>query len=425
MRIIDIASKVLSYGYVCDHCLGRQFSQVLSGYSHEERGRIIRTFVAMALDSEDRVKVDNSNLSGFKFRSHKLKPKPDKNKSKCSVCDDFFNDIDRLAKRVADECKDIEFSTFLVGVRLSGKLHDMEESLWEAVGIEYCESIKNEISREVGKAFSDITKKEVDKDKPEIAILVDLEDDMIEVRPNPIFIYGKYKKLVRGIPQTRWPCRKCRGLGCDSCDWTGKQYKESVEELIAGPVFDASGAIGSKFHGSGREDIDALNLAGRKFVIEIKEPQKRVFDLGKLEKKINKDAKGKVEVSDLRFSDKAEVVDLKASKASKTYKAVVELDSDIKKEALAKISSLEGKTIMQRTPERVSHRRADLVRERKVISIKAKFISKKKIELEIKGEAGLYIKELVSGDEKRTEPSVSGILGVGAKVATLDVIGID
>jgi len=43
----------------------------------------------------------------------------------------------------------------------------------------------------------------------------------------------------------------------------------------------------------------------------------------------------------------------------------------------------------------------------------------------VTGEAGLYIKELVSSDGGRTKPSVSSVLGVGAKVVDLDVIGIE
>lgn len=435
MKIVDIASKILSYGYVCDHCLGRQFSQLLSGYSHEERGRIIRTAVALSLDSGEGIKADDLNLSQFKFRIYKPKLKAKQKKDsvkdaskageKCKVCGNIFDNIGIFAKRAVEESKEISFSNFLVGVRLSKELADSEEKLWEATGIEYCESIKNEISRELGKDISRITGKPVEKENPEVTYLFDIGEDSITASINPIFIYGKYKKLIRGIPQTKWPCRKCRGLGCDACEWTGKQYKESVEELIAGPVIDVSKALSSKFHGAGREDIDAVNIAGREFVLEIKEPQVRVFDFKKLEKKINSENKGKIEVSVLRPSNRDEIASLKAKKAVKTYLAIVELDSDIEKKAVEKISILGGKTIKQRTPERVSHRRADIVRDRKVISIKAKFIDKRKIELEVEGEAGLYIKELVSGDNGRTEPSVSGTLGVKAKVTSLDVIKIE
>jgi tRNA pseudouridine synthase 10 len=80
--------------------------------------------------------------------------------------------------------------------------------------------------------------------------------------------------------------------------------------------------------------------------------------------------------------------------------------------------------IEQRTPTRVAHRRADLVRKRRVIEVSWKKVNNKKIELQIKGEAGLYIKELVSGDGGKSVPSVSSLLGNPAVVKELDVMRI-
>lgn len=46
------------------------------------------------------------------------------------------------------------------------------------------------------------------------------------------------------------------------------------------------------------------------------------------------------------------------------------------------------------------------------------------IELEVRTEAGLYVKELVSGDGGRTCPSVAEVLGTAAECAELDVLAI-
>ena len=68
--------------------------------------------------------------------------------------------------------------------------------------------------------------------------------------------------------------------------------------------------------------------------------------------------------------------------------------------------------------------REDLERKRIVKGLKWKMKGKKALEFIVQGSAGLYIKELISGDEGRTKPSVSEILGVPAKVKELDVIKI-
>ena len=81
-------------------------------------------------------------------------------------------------------------------------------------------------------------------------------------------------------------------------------------------------------------------------------------------------------------------------------------------------------TIKQQTPIRVMHRRADLVRERYIYKLKVKKVSLKRALFEIRCQGGLYVKELVSGDEGRTIPNVSDLLNNRAKTLKLDVLKV-
>ena len=38
INIINLTIEIFKEGYICDHCLGRQFSKILSGYTNKERG---------------------------------------------------------------------------------------------------------------------------------------------------------------------------------------------------------------------------------------------------------------------------------------------------------------------------------------------------------------------------------------------------
>jgi tRNA pseudouridine synthase 10 len=114
---------------------------------------------------------------------------------------------------------------------------------------------------------------------------------------------------------------------------------------------------------------------------------------------------------------------IKEAAPDKTYRALVKLGKPVKPADLKKLKKLVG-SIHQRTPVRVAHRRAELLRKREVKSLRWKRLGAKKLELIVKGTAGLYIKELVSSDEGRTKPSVAELLGVPAKVMELDVIDI-
>ena len=81
-----------------------------------------------------------------------------------------------------------------------------------------------------------------------------------------------------------------------------------------------------------------------------------------------------------------------------------------------------GTVVEQRTPKRVSHRRSDLIRKRGIRDVDIIDFSDDHAVLEICAEHGTYIKELVSGDEGRTEPNFSGLVDSQCKVERLDVV---
>jgi tRNA pseudouridine synthase 10 len=181
------------------------------------------------------------------------------------------------------------------------------------------------------------------------------------------------------------------------------------------------------FHGAGREDVDALMVGtGRPFVIEIKQPRERNVDTDALEAEINEFADGKAEVTDLTLATHEMVERVKELDASKTYRMDVAFEDDVTEQALEEaVEELRGTTVEQDTPQRVDHRRASITRTRTVYDIDGHLEDPRTGELEIHGEGGLYVKELVSGDEGRTTPSLAGLLGVGAAVTALDVVAVE
>lgn len=386
---------------VCDNCLGRQFAQLLSGYTNVERGRLLRTLIAMSIDKEHYDgDVELSNFHGFRF--HKLETKTKLEQKTCVICEGMFDNLSKFAEKVAKAAKKYEFSTFLVGTKLSFELISREESLWERVGIDYCEPLKAELNRELGKLVEKKIKAKYHF-RPDINFIITLPGGEVDVQLNPLFVYGEYQKLIRGIPQTRWPSKK---------------YKTSVEEIMAKPFMAATKGKAHKLHGLGREDIDARCLGWRPFVLEILEPKKRSINLKALAKKVGKG----INIRSLKLSNIEEVRRIKEERADKTYRALV-ICEHVGKADLQKLKTLVGE-IKQKTPDRVLHRRADKFRHRKLKSLKAKIINSKKFSLEVKGEAGLYVKELVSGDNGRTTPSVSGILNQPCICKELDVVAI-
>ncbi len=113
---------------------------------------------------------------------------------------------------------------------------EREDEFKARFNVTHGESMKSQFSRDIGKRLFDIIGKEVDFRTPEMVILVNPFANRVRLQINPLYIAGKYRKLVRGIPQSRWLCGECGGKGCESCDWTGKKYQESVEELVGIPM---------------------------------------------------------------------------------------------------------------------------------------------------------------------------------------------
>ncbi|MBP2144332.1 tRNA pseudouridine synthase 10 [Methanococcus voltae] len=351
---------------------------------------------------------------------------------KCPWCKDVFNiqNLEEISDKIVEALSEYEFDKFLIGTRLPKRMKELEKDLEVNFNESNMESLRNEFGRELGKILTNKLKKPVDKETPDIVVMVNPYNQKIYLQINPIFIKGRYKKTKRGIPQSHWDCRSCRGKGCEKCNFTGKQYPTSVEEIIAEPVMKIAKGSGEALHAAGREDIDVKMLGnGRPFVIEIKEPKVRKMDLGKITEEVNK-SEG-VEISNLEYGVKNDVRFFKNEPHTKTYCALVSIVEDeienynFEEERINELSEkLENLRIDQRTPHRVSHRRADLVRVRNVYKAWCEPIDKKSFKLTVYCDGGLYIKELISGDEGRTKPSISEILEVPCYCKLLTVMDV-
>ncbi len=392
-RTSGIVEK-LSGRQLCDHCLGRLFGKVSTGLDNPSRGRAIRESLGIPGASE------------------------------CWLCEGLFDEIGKFSDIVQEEVSSIEFDTFLIGSKIDPEIESREESLWVDLDIHDFEIAKSEINREVGKLVEGNLEQDVDFENPDVVALVYTMFDDVELTINPVFVYGRYRKFVRDVPQTTWSCRSCWGVGCEKCDNTGKEYQTSVKDLIGEPLRKEAESEDFSFHGAGREDVDAKMLGrGRPFVLELVSPKKRTLDLDKVGEIIN--GSDAVEVLDMRMSSREELVRLKSARYPKSYKATIDLDHPVPEQKLKEVvNSFKGKEIAQQTPTRVAKRRADKVRKREVLDISATLLDERTAELFIKAEAGTYIKELVDGDEGRTEPNLAEMLGVGCKVKFLDVMEI-
>ena len=397
-KIIKNIEKILDEYKLCDHCIGRLFRKKNIDISNQIKGKKIRE----------------------KLKKEEIKPK------NCYLCEGIVDEVNHYIKLLQDELKNYEFDTFLIGAKIEEDVIKKEEKIQNLFNFEYSESIKSEINRNIGLSLEKKLEKEVSFDKPTIMAIIDTQFDVVNLQILSLFIYGRYNKYSREIPQTKWFCRICRGKGCRKCNYTGTLYEQSIEELIAKYFLEETKASDESFHGAGREDIDVRMLGnGRPFVLEVKDPAKRKLNFEELENKINEEYGQFIKVSNLRYSDREEIARIKQTKYKKCYQVVFKTNNPINIEKLKKVvQSLQGKTIKQKTPSRVAHRRADLTRDKKIYNCKIESIDDTIATLVIETESGTYIKELINGDEGRTIPNISDLINNPCKVETLDVIKI-
>ena len=397
----ELAKQIISEtdGKICKNCLGRKLSKTVEGSNNIERADKAAEELGIDLDNVD-----------------------------CAVCDNLFDKLDEgLYEKIDNKINrlGVEFETFLVGSKISKDIQERDEELSEKFNLDV-ETIKKEVNRLIGLGIWERYDKEAEFESQDIVFNVDLTGEpKVRIQINPLYIEGKYNKLKRGIPQTKWPCTKCKGRGCEECNYTGKQYPESVEELISEHFLKLTKGREAKFHGAGREDIDVLMLgSGRPFVLEIKEPKIRSIDLASMEEKINHINEGKTSYHNLHVCERRRKAEIKQSSPDtyKVYNALVKCDGEIDMDKLEQIKDLNE--IHQQTPQRVLRRRADKVRIKHVLDLSYEMIDDTSFNMRIKTEGGLYIKELISGDDGRSKPNISEILGVNAICEQLDVIEV-
>jgi len=244
-----------------------------------------------------------------------------------------------------------------------------------------------------------------------------------------VFVEGRYRKLSRDLPQTVFFCPDCKGhprrrRGCERCEGFGKLTRDSVQELIGWVLGAAFKTRNHKFHGAGREDVNVRMLGdGRPFIVELIGPKVLDVDLAAAEAEINRRNEGRLEVLGLHWTEKTRVPVIKEEKHAKEYLARVKVASPPDP---AKVAALVGPriTLVQQTPERVAHRRAQLDRERWIEIRSFQQVAESEWEAVVRAQHGTYVKEAISGEGGATRPSLSELIGAPCECVELDVLAI-
>lgn len=372
-KIIPIANKITKKYPLCDYCLGRLFSKQL-------------------------------HLTSNKFLGKKLNQK---SIEKCYVCKNLFDNLNHFLKLMLDPSVDYSFKTFSVGAMIKPSIVDRDDLIRSQYKLKGIDSIKADITKELGKLYSKKTGKIIDHLDPDITFTINLKDESCELRSKSITLSGRYLKLERGFTQKQKSCDNCSGKGCRVCNFHGITEFDSVEGAISKLLFKKFGGTTTKFTWIGGEDKSSLVLGrGRPFFVKIQNPHKRNVKLSDVT--INS-----IKIHHLKLVHESPKISLKFNSI---ISAKISTESQIDSTNLKKLKDLTTNPI-------VVYEKSGKRSEKKIFDVKFKKNSKNMFTLMIKAEGGLPIKRFVIGDD--VTPGISKILDTPCVCQEFDFLEIE
>lgn len=363
---LDFASDILKNYILCDRCVSRQLSSTKKEFKKKD--------------------VNTTN-------------------EKCYICNGLMSRIDDLLALVLDALKDYQYNTFLIGAVLPQQMLEREDEIRSRFKIKGTESVKSDLTKELGKRLSNATDRIVDYHKPDATIKVDTVNNEVTVRSKAIFLFGRYVKLVRGLSQKQERCKVCRGKGCAQCNNTGLSGFESVEGVIMKKLLEIFKCESAKFAWVGGESKDSLVLnEGRPFFVKVVNPKSRFA-------KPNDISDNGVQV---KFIETVNRLPDKPLRFKVRVKLTVECDGEIDNKSLERLNQLRNTSV--RFAGKGSKEVSKYIHE---FDAKA---SNNILEVSMLADGGLIIKQFVSGDG--IEPSISQIVGCKATCKSFDFLEV-
>ncbi|MCP8318963.1 MAG: tRNA pseudouridine(54/55) synthase Pus10 [Candidatus Methylarchaceae archaeon HK01B] len=385
--MVELAELIFADYPLCDWCLGRQFPSY-RGKHDKLKGEMIRREVGVV------------------------------RKEGCFICQGIMQSLNDFSVKTVEKLRDYEFDDFLMGATLPREVIEREDELRAKFKLRGGESIKREITSEIGKAVASKTGKKVNFRKPDVTILMNFISGEVNITSKPVFVYGRYLKKVRGLSQKRRKCRECRGRGCKICGYTGFMKEESVEQILAQRLIEHFKGKRAKFTWIGGESIESVVLgSGRPFYAEISEPKLRHLD----ESRILKDQKGvilkEIRVADKKPKDKPSFI--------VTVSAHVRFEEDVDE---GKLYAL--KKALQNTEVEVRSLKKKVF-TKKVYDFHVERMDDREAKIHFRCDGGLNIRRFIgvsnSGkrDTMEITPNVSEILGIDLVCDVFDILDLE
>ena len=359
----DTVSKILKNYDLCEYCTGRIISKIVG--------------------------KPPSKFLGKKY----LKKLGKSDHKTCYICKNIFDSLEFVLSNIFEKSSHFDFKTFHLGITLKPSFLERDDYLKSKFKIKGIENIKFGIAKELAKKISRRTNSKRITDDPDLFIQANFKDESCILRAKPMFVYGRYNKKIRKLPQKQGLCRSCNGIGCHNCDFKGIENLQSIEGKISNLFIKKFDCNQVKINWIGGEDQSSLVLGkGRPFFAKILNPKRRNRILRK--------------TSDLEGVYLSELQKLSIQpKGSIPFKSEVSITIDTKKpissNQLKKLKILENAKIQDFSRDKRNTKK-------RIYKVGYKKLGKTSFILDLFADGGISIKSLIQQSD--LVPNVSELL---------------
>ena len=284
--MLEKIKEIIAHRTLCLNCLGRLYGGLLTGLSNEERGKAI--LIALSIDLLEKFLQTNDQESLellMKIASvYGLRPleqfliergrKIERKITVCEICRSIFSKLDEITEEIIKEIGIYDFDTFMIGVSIPAEIEKAEDEFKSRYRLGFSESLRNELSREIGKLIAGKLGKKFARN-PDLTIIVNPYTKEIRIRSRDIIIEGIAR--IKGDRVFSSVCKLCRGRGCSACNFLGRIKGEEIEYVLGKRLLELY--KGQKWSFS----IKWIDNDRIRFRFRIKRPVKRREDLKRLE----------------------------------------------------------------------------------------------------------------------------------------------
>jgi tRNA pseudouridine synthase 10 len=356
-------SKILKNYDLCEYCTGRIISKIVG-------------------------------KPPSKFLGEKFLKKPSKSDhKKCYICKNIFDYLEPVLSNIFEKSSHFDFKTFHLGITLKPSFLERDDYLKSKFKIKGIENIKFGIAKELAKKISRRTNSKRTADDPDLLIQANFKDESCTLRAKPMFVYGRYNKKIRRLPQKQGLCRSCNGIGCHNCNFKGIENLQSIEGEISNLFIKKFDCNQVKINWIGGEDQSSLVLGnGRPFFAKILNPKRRNRILRK--------------TCDLEGVSLSELQKLPLQpKGSISFKSHVSITVDTKKSI--SLTQLKKLKILENTEIKDFSRNKRSLKK-KIYKVGYKKLGKTSFILDLFADGGISFKSLIQ--ESDVVPNVSELL---------------